>query len=70
MEQSNLARSSYRMAVHFVCTLRLRIVEQKLGVHVALAHDTTWMTQEENYAVLHSLLDGDLKERIKRASLD
>lgn len=46
---------------------RLRTMEQKLGVHIALAHDTTWMKEEENYAVLHSLLDGDLKERIQRA---
>ncbi|KAE8375353.1 beta-lactamase-like protein [Aspergillus bertholletiae] len=35
---------------------RIRIMEKELGVHVSLAHDTTWM-QDENDPVLLSLLD-------------
>ncbi|RAQ47384.1 hypothetical protein AFGD_008876 [Aspergillus flavus] len=35
---------------------RIRLIEKELGVHVALAHDPTWM-QDESDPVLLSLLD-------------
>lgn len=35
---------------------RIRLLKKELGIHVALAHDATWM-QKENDPVLFSLLD-------------
>ncbi|KAL2839399.1 beta-lactamase-like protein [Aspergillus pseudoustus] len=43
---------------------RIRILEKELGVHVALAHDATWM-QNESDPVLLSLLDEQFREDIR-----
>ncbi|KAE8163788.1 hypothetical protein BDV40DRAFT_287492 [Aspergillus tamarii] len=45
---------------------RIRLMEKELGVHVALAHDATWM-QEENDPVLLSLLDEKFTKDMRAA---
>jgi hypothetical protein len=40
---------------------RLRIVEKELGMHIALAHDASWM-EEGTDEVLMSLLDERFRE--------
>ena len=43
---------------------RIRLIETKLGAHIALAHDTDWIV-EGNNSVLMSLLDQEMKESAK-----
>lgn len=45
---------------------RIRLIEKELGVHVALAHDPTWM-QDESDPVLLSLLDEKLVKGMRAA---
>ncbi|KAL4785955.1 beta-lactamase-like protein [Aspergillus varians] len=45
---------------------RIRVMESELGVHVALAHDATWMQKEDN-PVLLSLLDDKFREHMQEA---
>ncbi|KAF9883128.1 hypothetical protein FE257_004077 [Aspergillus nanangensis] len=45
---------------------RMRVMEETLGAHVALAHDTAWM-ENENDIVLLSLLDDELRRDIREA---
>jgi hypothetical protein len=49
---------------------KIRIMEEDLKVHVAFAHDTSWMRDGSN-KVLMSLLDNQMIDRIKeRLPLD
>jgi len=41
-------------------------MEERFGAHIALAHDTAWMEQE-NDQVLLSLLDDQLRHDIRGA---
>jgi hypothetical protein len=43
---------------------RMRILEKELGVHIALAHDATWMLEESN-PVLLSLVDDKFRQDIR-----
>lgn len=45
---------------------RIRVMENVLGVHVALAHDATWMEQGKN-GVLLSLLDDKFHDDIRNS---
>ncbi|KAL4865048.1 hypothetical protein BDV12DRAFT_211274 [Aspergillus spectabilis] len=45
---------------------RIRVMEKELGVHIALAHDSTWMESERD-SVLLSLLDDRILENIRIA---
>ncbi|KAJ5932831.1 hypothetical protein N7516_007320 [Penicillium verrucosum] len=45
---------------------RIRVMESELGVHVALAHDATWMEEGKN-AVLLSLLDDKFRHDIRQS---
>lgn len=45
---------------------RMRILEKQMGVHVALAHDATWM-ENESSPVLLSLLDEAFRNDIRTA---
>ncbi|KAL4900111.1 hypothetical protein BDW74DRAFT_162390 [Aspergillus multicolor] len=45
---------------------RMRVMERECGVHVALAHDASWMLEEKE-SVLMSLLDKEFKRDIRRA---
>lgn len=45
---------------------RIRFMEKKLGVHVALAHDATWM-QDASDTVLLSLIDERFRHDIRTA---
>lgn len=44
----------------------MRVLEKEMGVHVALAHDATWMENESNPALL-SLLDEAFRDDIRTA---
>lgn len=44
---------------------RIRQMEQDYGVHIALAHDASWMLHEEENPVLFSLLDEDFVKDIR-----
>lgn len=43
---------------------RIREMEKSHGFHVALAHDTTWMTAEVKDEVLFSMLDENFRKHI------
>lgn len=43
---------------------KIRIMEQNLKVHIAFAHDASWM-KEGSDKVLMSLLDSDMMDKIK-----
>ncbi|KAL2816065.1 beta-lactamase-like protein [Aspergillus cavernicola] len=45
---------------------RMRVMEKDLGVHIALAHDVSWMGEESD-SVLLSLLDGEFREDMRGA---
>lgn len=44
---------------------KIREMEQLHGFHIALAHDTTWMTAEVRDEVLLRMLDDDFREHIE-----
>ncbi|KAK5404519.1 hypothetical protein LTR06_009666 [Exophiala xenobiotica] len=44
--------------------MKLRILQRQLGAHVAFAHDSAWMLQDDD-DVLMSLLDDDFKTFVK-----
>ncbi|KAL1961884.1 hypothetical protein VTN77DRAFT_964 [Rasamsonia byssochlamydoides] len=43
---------------------RIRTIEKDLGVHIALAHDTSWMLEEANQTLL-SLLDDQFRAALR-----
>lgn len=44
---------------------KIREMERSHGFHIALAHDTTWMTAEVRDEVLFSMLDEDFRGHIE-----
>lgn len=45
---------------------RLKVMEEKLGVHIALAHDASWLVEGTDQVLL-SLVEEKLREKLRRA---